>query len=171
MKRGGSSSLRPSAAMEKRRRDHMKDLYSKLASLLHLQSYERMPLLALLDQATITLKQWKERVERMTARKQELQNERISGESSHEHKLQVVQVSEMDSSLEVNLIISKADNVRKVELFRVLSIIQQSGAEIVSCSSSCLGHNQHCTIHAQAFHTRLGFDTSLIEYRLKQLIS
>ncbi|KAI3733510.1 hypothetical protein L6452_12953 [Arctium lappa] len=171
MKRGESSSLRRSAAMEKRRRDHMKDLYSKLASLLQLQSYERLPLLALLDQATISLKQWKERVERLRARKHELQNERRSGESSHEHKLQVVQVSEMDSSVEVNLILNKADNVKRVELFRVLSIIQQCGAEILSCSSSSNGHNLHCTIHAQAFHTRLGFDSSLIEYKLKQLIS
>nr|GEW83293.1 Myc-type, basic helix-loop-helix (bHLH) domain-containing protein [Tanacetum cinerariifolium] len=91
MKRpSGSSSLRPPAAMEKQRRDQMKNLYSKLASLLCLQSYERMPLLGLLEKATDSIKQWKQMVDQLTARKKELENE-LRGEMSNEINLHVVQ--------------------------------------------------------------------------------
>ncbi|GJZ10486.1 Myc-type, basic helix-loop-helix domain-containing protein [Tanacetum coccineum] len=100
MKRpSGSSSLRPPAAMEKQRRDQMKNLYSKLASLLRLQSYERMPLLGLLEKATDSIKQWKQMVDQLTARKKELENE-LRGEMSNDINFHVVQVSEMDSYLE-----------------------------------------------------------------------
>lgn len=105
-----------------------------------------MPLLALLDQAAISLTQWKERVEQLVARKEELENE-LRGAANNEPNLQVVQVSEMDSNLEVNLIITP--NNKKIELFRVLSIIEQCGAEIISCSFSCMGHHTHYTICAQ----------------------
>lgn len=108
---------------------------------------DRLPLLALLDQAAISLKQWKERVERLASRKEELENQ-LRGATSNESNLQVVQVSEMDSNLEVNLIINKVNN-KKVELFRVLSIIEQCGAEIMTYCFSCMGHHTHYTIHAQ----------------------
>lgn len=105
-----------------------------------------MPLHALLDQATISLKQWKERVERLAARKQDLENE-CRCAAGNEPNLQVVQVSEMDSNLEVNLIF-KANN-KKVKLFRVLSIVEQGGAKIMTCNFSRVGHHTHYTIHAQ----------------------
>ncbi|PWA77192.1 Myc-type, basic helix-loop-helix (bHLH) domain-containing protein [Artemisia annua] len=154
--------------MEKQRRDQMKDLYSKLASLLRLRSYERIPLPGLLEKATDSIKQWKETVDRLTARKKELENE-LRGAMSQEINLHVVQVSEMDSNLEVNLII-RASN-KKIELRRVLSIIEQGGAEIINYSLSCVGQNTHYTIHAQALYSRFGIDSSLIEYNLKQLVS
>ncbi|PWA74878.1 Myc-type, basic helix-loop-helix (bHLH) domain-containing protein [Artemisia annua] len=154
--------------MEKQRRDQMKDLYSKLASLLRLQSYERIPLPGLLEKATDSIKQWKETVDRLTARKKELENE-LRGAMSQEINLHVVQVSEMDSNLEVNLIIRTSN--KKIELRRVLSIIEQGGAEIINYSLSCVGQNTHYTIHAQALYSRFGIDSSLIEYNLKQLVS
>ena len=109
-----------------------------------------MPLFGLLEKATDSIKQWKEMVERLTARKKELENE-LGGAMSNEINLNVVQVSEIDSNLEVNLII-KASN-KRIELLRVLSIIEQGGAEIINYSLSSMGQNTHYTIHAQVLQT------------------
>ena len=89
-------------------------------------------------------------MDRLTTKKKELENE-LRGAMSQEINLHVVQVSEMDSNLEVNLII-RASN-KKIELSRVLSIIEQGGAEIINYSLSCMGQNTHYTIHAQVFQT------------------
>lgn len=124
-------------------------------------------MLGLLEKATDSIKQWKETVDRLTARKKELENE-LTGAMSKESNLHVVQVSEMDSNLEVNLIIQASN--KKIELCQVLSIIEQGGAEIINYSFSCMGQNTHYTIHAQALYSRFGIDSSLIEYNLKQLV-
>ena len=107
-------------------------------------------MLGLLEKATDSIKLWKETVDRLTARKKELEND-LRGAMRKEINLHVVQVSEMDSNLEVNLII-RASN-KKIELSRVLSIIEQGGAEIKNYSLSCIGQDTHYTIHAQVFQT------------------
>ena len=133
--------------------------------MLDIMIQERMPLLGLLEKATDSIKQWKEMVERLTARKKELENE-LRGVMSNENNLHVVQVSEIDSNLEVNLII-KASN-KRIELLRVLSIIEQGGAEIINYSLSSMGQNTHYTIHAQVLQTLrmyLVFDQKLTRER------
>ncbi|CAI9300148.1 unnamed protein product [Lactuca saligna] len=164
---GSSSSVpRQPAASERQRRDRMKHLYSTLASFLH-QPYERMPLPEFLDRATNALTQRKERVERLKARKEELENE-LRCASNNGQSLQLVRVTEIDSKLEVNLIISA--NNKKAKAFRVLSVIEQGGAEITNSSFCTVGQLIFCTIHAQAFQARVGFDVALIESRLLELV-
>ncbi|CAH1425140.1 unnamed protein product [Lactuca virosa] len=165
---GSSSSLpRKPAASERQRRDRMKHLYSTLASFLHLQPYERMPLPEFLDRAANALIQRKERVERLNARKEELENE-LRCASNNGQSLQLVRVTEIDSKLEVNLIISA--NNKKAEPFHVLSVIEQGGAEITNSSFCTVGQLIYCTIHAQAFQARVGFDVALIESQLLELV-
>ncbi|KAJ9554314.1 hypothetical protein OSB04_018359 [Centaurea solstitialis] len=148
-----SSTLRPPAAKEKQRRDRMKGLFSTLASLLHLQPYERMSLPDFLDRATSSLVKWKERVEILKGRKEELEKEVGSRSSDQmqqqQQQLQVVRVMEVDFKLEANLIITNNNNKKKVEPFQVLSVIEQGGAEITSSTFSTVGHHTYCTIHAQ----------------------
>ncbi|KAI3797396.1 hypothetical protein L1987_32652 [Smallanthus sonchifolius] len=149
----------------------MKDLYSTLATLLHLQSHGRKSLLEFLDRATTSLKQLKERVERLKVKKEELEKEvNQNGESSNnQQRLKVVRVTESeDLHLEVNLILTV--NNKKVVPFEVLRVIEQGGAEIISSSFSTVGHHIYCTIHAQAFQARLGFDTKQIESQLMELV-
>ncbi|XP_021995755.1 transcription factor bHLH168 [Helianthus annuus] len=163
--------MKPPAAREKQRRDHMKELYSTLASLLHLQPYVRMSLPELLDQATRSLKQLKERVEGLKSRKEELEKVvRLNGESSNnERRLRIVQVREsVDMELEANLIIMV--NHKKVMPFEVLGVIEQGGAEIKSATFCTVGHHIYCTVHAKAFQARIGFDVELIEARLLKLV-
>ncbi|KAI3797391.1 hypothetical protein L1987_32647 [Smallanthus sonchifolius] len=171
MRRGSSSSHTPPATKEKQRRDRMKDLYFTLSTLLHLQPYERKSLPEFLDRATTSVKQLKERVERLKVRKEELEKEvNLDGESSNnQQRLQVVRVTEsMDMKLEVNLILMV--NNKRVVPFEVLRVIEQGGAEIMSSSFCTVGDHIYCTIHAQAFQARLGFDVKLIESRLKELL-
>ncbi|KAI3779355.1 hypothetical protein L2E82_09070 [Cichorium intybus] len=167
MTRGNSSLTRAPAANERQRRDRMKQLYSNLASLLHLQPYERMPLPEFLDRAANSLMRWKERVERLKARKEQLENE-LRCHSNNGESLQLVRVTEMGSKLEVNLIIMA--NNKKAEPFHVLSIIEQGGAEITSSSFCTVDQRIYCTIHAQAFQARVGFDVALIESQLLELV-
>ncbi|KAI3796974.1 hypothetical protein L1987_39661 [Smallanthus sonchifolius] len=172
MRRGSSSSHTPPATKEKQRRDRMKDLYSTLSTLLHLQPYERKSLPEFLDRATTSVKQLKEKIERLKVRKEELEKEvNLDGESSNNQpaRFQVVRVTEsMDMKLEVNLILMV--NNKKVVPFEVLRVIEQGGAEIMSSSFCTVGDHIYCTIHAQAFQARLGFDVKLIESRLKELL-
>ncbi|XP_022008773.1 uncharacterized protein LOC110908182 [Helianthus annuus] len=171
MRSGRSSSHTPPATKEKLRRDRMKDLYSTLATLLHLQPYERKSLPEFLDQATTSLKRWKERVERLKVKKEELQKEiNVKGESSNkEPRLQVVRVTEsVDLKLEVNMILMV--NNKRVVPFEVLRVIEEGGADITSSSFCTIGDRIYCTVHAQAFQARLGFDAKLIESRLMELV-
>ncbi|KAK1429788.1 hypothetical protein QVD17_12015 [Tagetes erecta] len=152
MRHASSSSQTPPTTKEKQRRDRMKDLYSTLATLLHLQPYERKSLPEFLDRATTSLKRWKERVERLKTRKEELEKEvnHISELNNMQPRLQVVRVMEtVDMKLEVNLIFIVSN--KKVVPFKVLKIIEQGGAEITSSSFCTVDHHTYCTIHAQAF--------------------
>ncbi|KAL4574082.1 hypothetical protein LXL04_020905 [Taraxacum kok-saghyz] len=160
---------RPPAANERQRRDRMKLLYSNLATLLHLQPYERMPLPEFLERATNALTHWKERVERLKARKEEREKELMRSHSNNGEGFQLVQVTELESKLEVNLIIMANNN--KAHPFHVLSVIKQGGAEITNSSFCTVGHHIYCTIHAQAFQARVGFDVAFIESRLLELSS
>ncbi|KAD1280636.1 hypothetical protein R6Q59_007332 [Mikania micrantha] len=172
MRRGSSSSSHtPPALKEKQRRDRMKDLYSTLATLLHLEPYESKSLPEFLDLATTSLTYLKERVERLKAMKEELEVEVDQNDEALNIKprLKVIQMTESnDAKLEVNLIFM-VDSKKSV-IFKVLSAIEQGGAEIMSSSFSNVGNHIYCNIHAKAFQVRLGFDTKLIESRLMELI-
>lgn len=111
---------------------------------------ERKSLPEFLDRATAMLKQWKERVERLKVKKEELEMVvNLDGESSNrEPRLQMVRVMESaDMKLEVNLVFMV--NNTKVVPFKVLRVIEQGGTEITSYNFCTVGHRIYCTIHAQ----------------------
>ncbi|KAD7477571.1 hypothetical protein R6Q59_007334 [Mikania micrantha] len=168
----GSSSHTPPALKEKQRRDRMKDLYTTLAILLHLEPYGSKSLPEFLDSATASLTELKERVERLKARKEELEREvnQIDESSNiNNPRLKMIQVTETkDMKLEVNMKFM-VENKRVVP-FGVLKVIEQGGAEIMSSSFSTVGQQIYSNIHAQAFQARLGFDAKLIESQLMELI-
>ncbi|KAL8201887.1 hypothetical protein R6Q57_011034 [Mikania cordata] len=115
----------------------MKDLYSTLATLLHLEPYESKSLPEFLDLATTSLTYLKERVERLKAMKEELEVEADQNDETCNIKprLKVIQMTESnDAKLEVNLIFM-VDSKKSV-IFKVLSAIEQGGAEIMSSSFS-----------------------------------
>ncbi|KAJ0462943.1 putative transcription factor bHLH family [Helianthus annuus] len=150
MRPGSSFSHKPQAEKEKQRRDRMKDLYSTLATMLHLEPYESKSLPEFLDRATTSLIHLKERVEKLKVTKEELEKEVAHNDepSNSEQRLKVVRVTEsMDQKLEVNMIFMVSN--KKVGPFEVLRVIEQGGAEITSSSFSTVGHHVYCTIHAK----------------------
>lgn len=104
-----------------------------------------------LDRAATSLKHWKERVERLKIRKEELEKEVNHNVElrNDEPRLKVVRIMEAeDMTLEVILILM-GSNKQKVVPFEVLRVIEQGGTEITSSSFWTIGHHIYCTIHAQ----------------------
>ncbi|KAL8246115.1 hypothetical protein R6Q59_007331 [Mikania micrantha] len=172
MRPGSSSSHTLPSVKEKQRRDRMKDLFSILATLLHLEPYESKSLPEFVELATTTLIHLKERVEGLKARKEQLEREvnQFGDQSSNTNpRLLLIQVTEsMDMKLEINLIFMVSN--KKVVPFEVLRVVEEGGAKVMSSNFSTHGHQIHFIIHAQAFQARLGFDAKLIESRLMELI-
>ncbi|GJW14831.1 hypothetical protein Tco_0018964 [Tanacetum coccineum] len=165
MRRGSSSSQRPSAAKEKARRDRMKDLYSTLATLLQLQPHVHLLL------SLKALKQRKEQVEWLRSIKKELE-ESLNGKSSNNniHKIQqFVQVREVvESKLEANLkIMVNNKNVTPSHILRVIEEGVLKLRALISC---------HMATHLRTIHLHrasiccVGFELITIESRLLELV-
>ncbi|XP_020190836.2 transcription factor bHLH168-like [Aegilops tauschii subsp. strangulata] len=165
---------------EKERRQRMKGLCEKLASLIPNEDNphaDTMTQLGSLDVAATYIKKLKERVD-------ELQRKRTStpttttttssgarspeGEKYLEASPPVVEVRQPDdSSMEVRLICSTE---RPIKLHEVITIHEEEGADIVNANHSVAGHKIFYTIHSRAFSTRIGIDVSRISERLRALV-
>ncbi|CAK9187457.1 unnamed protein product [Ilex paraguariensis] len=148
MQPGESSSKLGRNEMEKYRRMQMKDHVSNLASLIPTQpSRERLSFPALLDQATIYVKQLKDHLEELRQKKEQLQ---ADGAGIKDQMIGLVSpvlaIREMGSILEVNLITGLS---KSFTLHQVFSVLQQEGAEVVSASSSTVGVRVFYTIYSQ----------------------
>ncbi|CAL5418940.1 unnamed protein product [Camellia sinensis] len=139
----GSSSKLNRNEIEKSRRLQLKDLYSKLASLILKQtSEEGLPLRDMLEQATKYVVELKQNVEELKRRKATLKGY----EGGSEERLPVLMVRHMGSTLEVNL---STGLDKKFKLHDVLSVLKEEGLEVVSASYSTVGNQTFYTIHAQ----------------------
>ncbi|CAL5421336.1 unnamed protein product [Camellia sinensis] len=157
----GSSSKLNRNEIEKSRRLQLKDLYSKLASLIlkqpsephsffHCEKFsivasrcrEGLPLRDMLEQATKYVVELKQNVEELKRRKATLKGD----EGGSEERLPVLMVRHMGSTLEVNL---STGLDKKFKLHEVLSVLKEEGLEVVSASYSTVGNQTFYTIHAQ----------------------
>ncbi|THG13476.1 hypothetical protein TEA_016760 [Camellia sinensis var. sinensis] len=147
----GSSSKLDRNEIEKSRRLQLKDLYSKLASLIPNQpSEEGLPLRDMLKQATKYVVELKQNVEELKRRKAALKGDEGG---SKEERSPVLMVRNMGSTLEVNL---STGLDKEFKLHEVLSVLKEEGVEVVSASYTTVGNQIFYTIHAQAARVTLG---------------
>ncbi|KAH7550442.1 hypothetical protein ACOSP7_024228 [Xanthoceras sorbifolium] len=170
--------------IERNRRNHMKALCLKLASLLpshHLQtSKEIISQQDQLDQAAFYIKQMSERIDKLKRIKEQAMKPTTNDpNSSTSHtlmdntgtnfglKLPMFELRDLGSSIEVVLI---SGLQRNFFLYDVISILEEEGAEVVSASFSTVGDKVFHTLHAQVKISRVGVETSRVCERLQQLV-
>ncbi|XP_037403707.1 transcription factor bHLH168-like [Triticum dicoccoides] len=180
--------------LEKKRRQHMKELCEKLASLIpkeHFPHADTMTQLGSLDVAASYIKKLKERVDQLQHKKTSIQAVStllgVSGISTPiitatmsggvgspeggkklEASPLVVEVREPgDASMEVRLICSIG---KPIKLHEVITILEEEGAVIINANHYVAADRIFYTIHSWAFSTRIGIDVSRISERLGALV-
>ncbi|GMP33687.1 hypothetical protein CsSME_00006896 [Camellia sinensis var. sinensis] len=163
--------------VERNRRIHMKGLCFKLTSLIpphHFRpSKDMLSQQDQLDQAAEYIKQLKERIEELKARRTLAMantnetNKNIKDTMMFGLRLPVVELKDLGSSLEVVLISGLEKNFM---LYEVISVLEDEGAEVVSTSVSTMGDRVFHTLHAQVKVTRVGVETSRVCQRLHELV-
>ncbi|KAM3345584.1 hypothetical protein ACQJBY_020213 [Aegilops geniculata] len=180
---------------EKERRQRMKALCDKLASLIpkeHNPHADTMTQLGSLDVAASYIKKLKERVEELQHKKAAAQAAAtlrgvsgismaittssgagsLEGVKHLEASAPVVEVRQPDdSSMEVRLI---CNTEKLIKLHEVITILEEEGADIINANHSVVGHKIFYTIYSRirinAFSTRIGIDVSRISERLGALV-
>ncbi|VAH70563.1 unnamed protein product [Triticum turgidum subsp. durum] len=179
---------------ERQRRQRMKALCDKLASLIpkqHFPHADALSQLGSLDVAASYIKKLKEWVDDLQHKKVSAQAMATllgvsgistptitattsSGAGSPEggKKLEVsprvVDVRQYDDeSMEVRLICSTE---RPIKIHEVITILEEEGAVIINANHSVAADRIFYTIHSRAFSTRIGIDVSRISERLGALV-
>ncbi|KAM0927409.1 hypothetical protein ACQ4PT_002860 [Festuca glaucescens] len=180
--------------VERERRQLMKQLCAKLASLVpkeNFSSTDAMTQLSCLDEAAKYIKKLKERVDELRQRRSSVQaidavrgfgcvsmpttTTTMSGGAGSSTFRAEKGASEMvvvvrqhdDSSMDV-VLICNAD--RPVKLNEVITILEEEGAEIVNANHSVAGLKIFYTIHSRAFSSRIGIEVSRVYERLRALV-
>ncbi|KAF7026633.1 hypothetical protein CFC21_038736 [Triticum aestivum] len=195
---GGAAGATAAAAVlmekkdsEKERRQRMKGLCDKLASLIpkeHNPHDDTMTQLGSLDVAASYIKMLKERVDELQRKKTtalamatlqgvsgiSIPSTTSSGAGSPEREMYlkasapVLEVRQPnDSSMEVRMI---CNTEKPIKLHEVLTILEEEGANIINANHSVVGHKIFYTILSRAFSTRIGIDDSRISKRLGALV-
>nr|GMD67875.1 transcription factor bHLH167-like [Ipomoea batatas] len=146
---------------EKNRRQKMKDLYRQLATVVSPEnSLQKSPAFDVLDHATNYIKQLKNNINELKARKDSLQLPIVIG----------VNESERGESLEINIVCG-LEKKKVLKMDKVFRILQEEGAEVVSATNSTVGPNIYHTILCKGFSPRIGMDTIRVQERLNNFIS
>uniref|UniRef100_A0ACD5TS62 Uncharacterized protein n=1 Tax=Avena sativa TaxID=4498 RepID=A0ACD5TS62_AVESA len=182
--------------VERERRQHMKQLCAKLASLVPKENYsstDTMTQLGSLDEAAKYIKNLKERVDELRRRRNSAQVmatlREIGGVSTPpatttttmndpEGSLEfegkkrelppVVEVRQHDDSSIDVVLICHAE--KPVKLHEVITILEEEGAEIVNANHSVAGLKIFYTIHSRVFSSRIGVEVSRVCERLRALV-
>ncbi|WVZ71918.1 hypothetical protein U9M48_020447 [Paspalum notatum var. saurae] len=172
--------------IERKRRQHMKSLCAKLASLIPKQHYASKDSL---DEAAAYIKKLKERVDELRQKRSAARlvaagggastsaatTPSSGGTGSSEEADEavaappVVEVRQHHdgSSLDVVLISSVE---RPFKLHEVVTVLEEEGAEIINANFSIAGRQIFYTIHSQAFSSRIGIGVSRVSERLRALV-
>ncbi|CAD5190486.1 transcription factor bHLH162-like isoform X2 [Musa acuminata AAA Group] len=148
--------------VERNRRICMKNLCFKLTSLIPrdtTMSKRAMRDQDQLDQAFNYIKELQGRVEKL---KQKKEMRRMTADL---HFL-LVEVRSMDSTL----LVSFVSGSRSSYMFgKVIGVLEEEGAEVISASFNLVGGRIFHTIHCQAFCSRIGLEPSSVNEKLKKL--
>ncbi|KAK9028135.1 hypothetical protein V6N11_067947 [Hibiscus sabdariffa] len=175
-------------AVERKRRNDMKTLCFKLASLIPLHTFKPSKISSIfcgqpaetvsqqdqLGLAATYIKHLRERIDKLNKMKEEATKSMEPSSSTTETttapvglSLPVVELRDSGSSIELILITGLN---RNFTLDQVISILEQEGAEVVSASFSTIGGKIFHSLHAQAKLSRVGVETTRVWQRIQQLI-
>uniref|UniRef100_A0A8R7TPV3 BHLH domain-containing protein n=1 Tax=Triticum urartu TaxID=4572 RepID=A0A8R7TPV3_TRIUA len=155
---------------ERERRQHMKALCAKLASLIpkeHFANPDTMTQLGSLDEAASYIKKLKERVDELRHRRSSAQAMAATRGASGA-SIPVVEVRQHDvTSMHVVLVCSTQ---RPIMLHEVIRILEEEGADVVNANHSVAGDKIFYTINSRALSSRIGIDVSSVSERLRALV-
>ncbi|KAF8390397.1 hypothetical protein HHK36_024923 [Tetracentron sinense] len=132
---------------------------------------DKLPIEDRIDQAAIYIKQLKERIEELKARKEVAMS--INNNSSDTMTMDsrvltpVLELRDLDSTIELILITGKNNNFMFSE---VINVLEEEGASVVSASFDNIGDRVLHTIHSQVTSSRVGVEISRLSERLKKLV-
>ncbi|KAK3163671.1 hypothetical protein QOZ80_1AG0006660 [Eleusine coracana subsp. coracana] len=182
--------------IERKRRQHMKNLCAKLVSLIpkeHYSSKDTMTQLGSLDEAAAYIKKLKERVDDLHQKRSSVQVlasvrgggagastsvATTSGDAGSSEEAAVaedeavapvveVRHHQDGSSLDVVLISSVE---KPFKMHEVVTVLEEEGAEIINANFSVAGRKIFYTIHSRAFNSRIGIEVSKVSERLRALV-
>ncbi|KAK6252549.1 hypothetical protein QUC31_014269 [Theobroma cacao] len=130
---GSSSSKINRTLVEKERRMRLRNLYSQLSSLLPPQP-RKMSTHDVLEQATLYINQLRKRVEELKQMKLQLQECKGATETTSGPTISpVINISDLDSTLEVNLITGWDG---KFKLSDIIKVLMEEGAEVKTVAAN-----------------------------------
>ncbi|TVU22265.1 hypothetical protein EJB05_31949 [Eragrostis curvula] len=180
--------------IERKRRQEMRRLCVKLASLLPKEQYtskDTMSQLGSLDEAAAYIKKLKERVDELQQKRSSVQlvaamtggggastsaatsssGDTGSQEAAAEDAVPapVVEVRHHNDGLSLDLVLISSVE-RPFKLHEVVTVLEEEGAEIINANFSVTGQQIFHTIHCRAFCSRIGIEVSRVSERLKALV-
>ncbi|XP_039024721.1 transcription factor bHLH162-like [Hibiscus syriacus] len=155
--------------IERERRSNMRDLFSRLFSLLPPQPARRSSIPDRLEQATEHINQLRSRLEGLEQRRSQLEEAHRATRTSLTSP--VINISEYSniSGMEINLITGSELNL---SLSQIIRIIGEEGAQVISLTLSKSGNMNILSIHCQqaAISYINGIDRSRLFQRLITLV-
>ncbi|XP_022725000.1 transcription factor bHLH167-like [Durio zibethinus] len=161
----GSSSRTNRSTLERERRMRLRNLYSQLASFLPPQP-RKMSTYEMLEQVTVYVNQLRKRVEELKQMKLQVEEECREMRSGPSLISPVINITELDSTLEVNLI---AGMDTKFALCDIISILEEEGAQVLTATYHNTGNKILLSFHYQAAYSRIGIENVGVHERLKRL--
>ncbi|KAL6847738.1 hypothetical protein ACP4OV_021866 [Aristida adscensionis] len=175
--------------IERKRRQQMKGLCVKLASLIpkeHYPSKDTMTQLGSLDEAAAYIKKLKERVDELQQKRSSVQlaaGASTSATSSggtgwpapeaapaaEDVAAPVVEVRPHHDGSSLDVVLVTAVQ-RQFKLHEVVTVLEEEGAEILNANFSVAGRQIFYTIHCRAFSSRIGIEVSRVYERLRSLV-
>ncbi|CAO2193283.1 unnamed protein product [Urochloa humidicola] len=194
----GASAAVERKEIERKRRQHMKSLCAKLASLIpkeHYSSKDMMTQQASLDEAAAYIKKLKERVDELQQKRTSAQllagmkgggggggasastamTTTSSGGGSEEADEEdmaapppVVEVRQHHDGSSLDVVLVSSV-LRPFKLHDVVTVLEEEGAEVINANFSVAGRKIFYTIHSRAFSSRIGIEVSRVSERLRAL--
>ncbi|KAI3807041.1 hypothetical protein L1987_22961 [Smallanthus sonchifolius] len=173
--------------IEKNRRTHMKKLCFKLNSLipsLFSQPFKLITQESQFDHSIAYIEQLRKRIEVLKDKRDEalrtvnddIESNRCCNVKDNRSVVScegvspssTVEVQELDGGLKVTLISSSR---RKVLFSKIISIVEDGGAEVVKGGYTTVGDKVIYTLHAKARVTRIGIEVTSVHQKLLELMN
>ncbi|KAK3223316.1 hypothetical protein Dsin_010341 [Dipteronia sinensis] len=173
MEGAGNSSSRVERNMKERvRRKQMRNLLSQLAFLIPPPQTSKNSVPELLEHAANYIKHFQEKVEEQKGRQEALLKESTTCDPNYKKTTSscspVLNIKSWeDSYLELNLICRLNENFM---LHEIISVLQQEGAEVISCTQNNAADRVIYMIRSKAICPRIGIETARVRERIKDLI-
>ncbi|XP_010272432.1 PREDICTED: transcription factor bHLH36-like [Nelumbo nucifera] len=165
-----SSSKVDRRTVEKIRRNHMKNLYAELNSLIPSHgTKETMALPDQIEEATNYIKMLQQKLERMKEKKASIMGlEGITSGMMVRAKSPHIEIHDMGSALQA-VLVSGLDH-HQLLFYEIIRLLHDEGAEIVSASFSVVDNSVFHTIHAEVGESTQGFEGTKISRRLQNFV-